>query len=205
MKDVQPPFLQHYRINALRVAAAIGFGVMAVTAAPPPLPVLSPFFEMWGITAIFIAIAGRAWVLLYIGGRKNSELVTSGPYSMTRNPLYVFSLTGITGVGLLTGSLISMTAFVLCAYLAFDMAIRGEEAYLSSRYGHRFHAYRQAVPRFWPDFSLWRESDALPLRSGRALASLRDGVVFILAWIGIELLKVGQDTGLLPVILTLPL
>ncbi len=98
MNDVQPPFLQHYRINALRVAAAIGFGVMAVTAAPPPLPLLSPFFEIWGITAIFVAIAGRAWVLLYIGGRKNSELVTYGPYSITRNPLYVFSLTGITGV-----------------------------------------------------------------------------------------------------------
>lgn len=204
MKNFQLPFLQIYRINALRIAAVLGFGFMAVTAAPPPLPVLSPFFEMWGITAIFIAIAGRAWVLLYIGGRKNSELVTYGPYSITRNPLYVFSLTGIIGVGLLTGSLISMTAFVLCAYLAFEMAIRGEEAYLSSRYGQRFDAYRQTVPRFWPDFFLWRESDALPLSSGRALASLRDGGVFILAWLGIELLKVGQDTGLLPVVVTLP-
>ncbi|WP_165225540.1 methyltransferase family protein [Affinirhizobium pseudoryzae] len=204
MKDIQLPFGQHYRINALRVAGAIGFCFLAITAAPLPLPLLSSFLEICGISAIFIAIAGRGWVLLYIGGRKNSELVTSGPYSITRNPLYVFSLTGITGVGLLTGSLISMTAFVLCAYLAFEMAIRGEEAYLSSRYGHRFQAYKQAVPRFWPDFSLWYESEALPLRSGRALASLKDGIVFILAWIGIELLKVGQDAGLLPVVLALP-
>ena len=161
MNDVQLPFLQHYRINALRGLAALGFCLLAVTAAPPPLPLLSPFLDMLGISAIFTAIAGRGWVLLYIGGRKNSELVTSGPYSISRNPLYVFSLTGIAGVGILTGSLISTTVFVLSAYLAFKMAMRGEEAYLSSRYGQHFEAYRQAVPRFWPDFSLWRESEAV--------------------------------------------
>lgn len=205
MNDVQLPFLQHYRINALRALGALAFCLLAVTAAPPPLPVASLLFEVFGTLAIFVAIAGRGWALFYIGGRKNSELVTFGPYSITRNPLYVFSLIGIAGVGAQTDSLLSMVMFVVAAYLAFDMAMLGEEVYLASRYGRSFEAYRRTVPRFWPDFSLWRECEGVPLRSASALGSLRDGIVFPVAWFAIELLRAGQDAGFLPVVWTLPI
>ncbi|HET9533942.1 MAG TPA: isoprenylcysteine carboxylmethyltransferase family protein, partial [Mesorhizobium sp.] len=38
--------------------------------------------EVFGIGAILIAILGRTWCTLYIGGRKSSEIVTGGPYSV---------------------------------------------------------------------------------------------------------------------------
>jgi protein-S-isoprenylcysteine O-methyltransferase Ste14 len=205
MNDIRIPFLQIYRINALRSLGCMAFCLLAITSPPQSLPLVTVVFEIAGALAIFIAVAGRGWSLFYIGGRKNSELVTTGPYSVSRNPLYFFSLIGIAGVGAQTGSLLSMVIFVLAAYLAFDMAMRGEEAYLGSRYGNGFEEYRAVVPRLWPDFSLWRECDDVPLRSVRAIGSLRDGSAFLGAWIAIEIIRLGQSAGLLPVVWTLPL
>ncbi|YCI06138.1 isoprenylcysteine carboxylmethyltransferase family protein (plasmid) [Ensifer sp. D2-11] len=130
--------------------------------------------------------------------------MTDGPYSISRNPLYLFSLIGIAGVGAQSGSLLSMTVLVLAAYLAFNMAMRGEETYLRSRYGKDFDDYSNSVPRLWPDLSLWRECDDLPLRSSSAVRSLRDAVVFLAAWAAIEIIKLAQSAGLLPVVWTLP-
>jgi protein-S-isoprenylcysteine O-methyltransferase Ste14 len=205
MTDIRVPFLQIYRINALRGLGGAAFCLLAISSAPPALPLVNVVFEVVGTLAIFIAIAGRGWSLFYIGGRKNSELVTAGPYSITRNPLYFFSLLGIAGLGAQTGSLLSMAMLVLAAYLAFDMAMRGEEAFLAGRYGGVFDDYRSRVPRLWPDFSLWRECEDVPLRSAGAVGSLRDGIVFLGAWITIDLIRLGQDAGLLPVVWTMPI
>ena len=55
--------------------------------------------EITGIGLIGVAIIGRLWCTLYLGGRKAAEVVTKGPYSIARNPLYVFSAIGSAGVG----------------------------------------------------------------------------------------------------------
>ena len=56
--------------------------------------------ELAGVALIGVAILGRTWSSLYIGGRKNSVLVQYGPYSLMRNPLYTFSFIGALGIGL---------------------------------------------------------------------------------------------------------
>lgn len=199
------PFPQRHRINILRIVATASFGLLALTAAPRDNPVMDSALELIGGLAIFAAIAGRAWSLLYIWGRKNSELVTVGPYSITRNPLYLFSLIGIAGVGAQTGSLLSMAVMTGGAYFAFVMAMRGEEAFLAGRYGPRFEVYRKTTPRLLPNFSRWREADDTLLRSASAVNGLRDGIVFVAAWFGVELIKLAQSTKLLPVFWTLPI
>src|ERR1700722_14276872 len=50
-----------------------------------------------GLGLIGLCIGGRAWCALYIGGGKTSAVVATGPYSLCRNPLYLFS--AIRGVG----------------------------------------------------------------------------------------------------------
>jgi protein-S-isoprenylcysteine O-methyltransferase Ste14 len=205
MDNVRAPFLQSYRINALRVFGCLAFCALAVTSPPRAPHLMSALIDIAATVAIFSAIAGRAWCLFYIGGRKNAELVNFGPYSITRNPLYFFSLVGIAGLGAKSGSLLIMTALVAVTYLAFDMAMRGEERYLASRYGRTFDDYKSTVPRLWPDFSMWRDSQTVPLHSASAVGSLKDGIVFLVAWIGLELVRVGQAAGTLPVLWVLPI
>ena len=47
--------------------------------------------ETGGVILILVCIVGRTWCTLYIGGNKKRELITAGPYSVVRNPLYVFT------------------------------------------------------------------------------------------------------------------
>lgn len=59
--------------------------------------VLEPM-EVAGLVLRFTAILGWLWNILYIGYQKNSRLITDGPHSISRNPLYLFSLIGVTGI-----------------------------------------------------------------------------------------------------------
>lgn len=53
--------------------------------------------EVLGISLVIFAVLGRFWSILYIGGRKNKEVMQDGPYSMCRHPLYQFSTMGVVG------------------------------------------------------------------------------------------------------------
>ena len=81
--------------------------------------------------------------------RKNEALATSGPYAYTRNPLYLGSL--LIGIGFAiaarswwVGGLILLMFFAI--YLP---VIRGEEAFLSSKFPE-FEEYARRVPRMFP-------------------------------------------------------
>ena len=59
--------------------------------------------QLAGLTLILLAIAGRTWCAVYIGGRKKVSLVQNGPYALVRHPLYTFSIIGAAGIGALMG------------------------------------------------------------------------------------------------------
>ncbi len=198
-------FRQNHLIGALRVLGVVAFCLLAITAPPPRLPMMNALLETAGIVAVFSAIAGRAWCFLYTGGRKDGELVTGGPYSITRNPLYFFSLVGIAGVAVQTGSLLSSTAIATASFVTFNIAIRGEEGDLARRFGERFLEYQQTTPRLLPDLTSWKELEDIPLRSVRALASLRGGVLFLMVWAGVDLIQFAHSVSLLPAFWTLPI
>ncbi|WP_420963158.1 methyltransferase family protein [Brucella sp. IR073] len=138
------------------------------------------WIEDFGALLIFVAILGRAWCTLYIGGKKTVALVKSGPYSISRNPLYFFSFVAVAGLGLQTGS-ISMAAFMtLMAYLIFLPVVLSEEAGLSSAHGAQYEAYRNAVPRFFPRPNLWQDGDSITANPGMLRRTIADGMVFVL-------------------------
>lgn len=97
-----------------------------------------------------VAALGRVWCAAYISGRKNSELVTDGPYSLTRNPLYLFSLAGYFGAGLAFEKLTVAFAFVSLFWLLHWPTIFSEEAKLRAKFPDEYDAYATSVPRFWP-------------------------------------------------------
>jgi hypothetical protein len=93
---------------------------------------------------------GRVWVSAYISGRKTVELVTDGPYSMTRNPLYFFTLMAYVGAGLAFEKLTLVFAFVVFFFATHWSTIHAEEAKLRAAFGDQFDEYASRVPRFVP-------------------------------------------------------
>lgn len=160
--------------------------------------------EAFGLGMIAICIVGRAWCSLYIGGRKKAEIVDRGPYSISRNPLYVFSFIGAFGVGAQTGSVSLALLFLALTFTVFWFTVLREEAWLSEAFGASYADYRARTPRFGPDFSKWRDEGALEIRPRFFLTTLRDGLVFLLAIPLFESIERLQNIGWLVPLLHLP-
>ena len=156
--------------------------------------------EAVGLGAIVISIVGRAWCSLYIGGRKKAEVVSTGPYSLSRNPLYVFSYAGALGVGAQTGSMVIACLFVLIAVIVFHFTIAKEEAWLSAEFGAAYRDYMARTPRCGPDFSKWRDEENPSIKPRFFLTTIRDGLVFLLAIPIFEGVDMAQAAGWLPVL-----
>jgi protein-S-isoprenylcysteine O-methyltransferase Ste14 len=197
--------VQRRRKWRLRVAIAITALILPfVRSRWPAESLLHEVLEETGLVLIATCIFGRAWCILYIGGRKTDQLVDLGPYSVSRNPLYVFSFLGAFGIGLQSGS---MTIGLICLALAaavFVPVVLREEAVLKERFGPVFAAYRARVPRFWPRISAWRDARRMWFSPVLLYSTLRDSLVFALAYPLFELLELAQDQGVLPVLARLP-
>lgn len=110
-----------------------------------------------GCLLVGIASLGRLWCSLYIAGYKTKDLVTKGPYSICRNPLYFFSMLGGIGVGFASET-VTIPAVILIAFaLYYPYVIRYEENKLRQLHGQNYEIYFQRVPRFWPKWSLLTE------------------------------------------------
>jgi protein-S-isoprenylcysteine O-methyltransferase Ste14 len=104
-----------------------------------------------------LPIRAAAWICflagaatLYVGGKKDDQLVTTGPYSICRNPLYLGSfLLGVSG-GLFLESVPLLAALVVMMVIYQQTTIRAEEGVLRARHGPDFDDYVGRVPRIWP-------------------------------------------------------
>ena len=101
----------------------------------------------------FVAGAGlRFWATLYIGGRKETVLVTDGPYSVCRNPLYLGSFLLAVAAALFLNSLVCVAAVLIVALIYMLTTVPVEETFLLARHGEGYEEYARRVPRYWPSF-----------------------------------------------------
>ncbi|HZF25382.1 MAG TPA: isoprenylcysteine carboxylmethyltransferase family protein [Steroidobacteraceae bacterium] len=114
---------------------------------------------MLGLLLIAAAALGRIWCSVFIAGYKDEELVTVGPYSLCRNPLYGLSMLAGLGIGLASRSVILLIATIAVLALLHFRAARDEERALLARHRAAFQRYCERVPRFLPRH--WR-SDTTP-------------------------------------------
>ncbi len=200
--------LSRYQRTRRYVLAALVIVMCALLlvgqSAFPPESLVHEIIEMFGVLLIFLGIVGRLWSTLYIGGRKSAEVVTGGPYSITRNPLYLFSAVAAAGVGAQMGSFTIMIGFALLCALAFHVVILREERFLGEVLGAPYEAYLARVPRFLPRLSLYDEGDTGSFRPKFLKNTLLDGLVFLLAMPFFELIDGAQMSGVLPVLFTVP-
>ena len=76
------------------------------------------------------------------------EIISTGVYRVTRNPMYVgMALLQIAiGVGLANGWIVIAVPVVLV--VVYLTAIRHEEAYLERKFGHAYSDYKESVRRW---------------------------------------------------------
>ena len=196
--------VQKLRKAALLVGLIGVVGLAFVSRSIGGETMLHERLEAFGLGLIVVCIVGRAWCSLYIGGRKKAEIVDRGPYSISRNPLYVFSFMGAFGVGAQTGSVTLASVFLLLTVAVFYATVKREEAWLAGAFGQTYADYCARTPRFGPDFSKWRDADSLEVRPQFFLTTLRDGLVFLLAVPLFESVERLQDLGWLSALVRLP-
>ncbi len=160
--------------------------------------------EWVGIGLILICISGRTWCALYIGGRKTSELVTTGPYSVSRNPLYGFSIIGAVGVGAQLGAVSVALLAGVFAWVIHIVAVIKEERLLLSEHGDTYRQYVAEVPRFLPRLALWKDVEFLEVRPRSVATTFFDACFFLAAIPLGELSEYFHSAGILPAFLRLP-
>lgn len=196
-------FQRRRRIALAVLIAAIFISLLFVGTSTRVPQSFHEHVEQVGIILIVAAIFGRMWCTLYIGGRKSTEIVSGGPYSITRNPLYVFSSLGAAGIGAMSGSVTVSVAFAIITTLAFHYVINVEETYLERTFGEPYRAYMARVPRFFPDPRLFQESDLLTVRPQLLYRTFADGLFFVIAYPFFEMVEYLQNAGVAPVLLRL--
>jgi protein-S-isoprenylcysteine O-methyltransferase Ste14 len=156
-------------------------------------------WEVLSFLLLLVAAFGRVWCAAYISGRKNSELVVDGPYSLSRNPLYFFSFLGFIGAGLafekLTVSLLFAVVF-LCTHWP---AILAEEFKLRNKFGGEYDDYARSVPRFWPRIGPMKLHDSIKLSPKIFNRAVLHCSFIMLVYILAHLIEYGQGADVITV------
>lgn len=128
------------------------FLLLLLVAAPSEVSFLA------GILVAGVGEAGRLWALTYIGPKSRAEgkrradrLIMEGPYSLTRNPLYVANLTIAAGLLLAANRWVLLLAVPLGVVYYYLVAL-AEEEFLAQEFPEQFARFRATVPRFFPRF-----------------------------------------------------
>lgn len=156
-----------------------------------------------GLMLVGVATVGRLWCLLFISGYKSESLITVGPYSLCRNPLYAFSFLGAVGVALCTASLTLTAVLILVCVLYYPIVIRLEETKLAQLHPDTYPNYRRLIPRLVPSFSRFQEPERYEVKPRKFRKRLFDGLGFIwLAGLAITLEDL-HELNLLPTLFQL--
>ena len=131
---------------------------------------LSYPFWIYGAAFIILGELIRLSAVRYAGGRTRTtkvganSLCTSGPYSRTRNPLYIGNVFIYSGVVLLSGGIYMfqlLAVVILYFTFQYSMIISLEEEKLSSVFGQDYSKYKNNVPRIIPLVIPWDSKSEL--------------------------------------------
>lgn len=140
------------------------------------------FWLSFGVASAgaFIRVITSGFAALGTSGRAKvaaeaTELNTTGPYSLVRNPLYVGRILNFTGLAMLSGSWVFGALVFLLAILVYERISVYEEEYLRDKFGTAHADWAQHVPAllprlhgwikpkypFWWKRMIWREQNKL--------------------------------------------
>jgi protein-S-isoprenylcysteine O-methyltransferase Ste14 len=195
------PIIEKLRIPLSRLFAIALLIVILFSESKWDESIIELVLFAGGCFLVAIASLGRLWCSLYIAGYKTDTLITQGPYSMCRHPLYFLSFLGALGVGLATETLLIPLIILIGFGLYYPYIMRSEEADLLQRHGDVYRSYRDATPLFFPNLSMLQEPQSYTVNTQIFRQHIFDALWFI--WlIGImEIIEGFHKLGIIPTIL----
>lgn len=105
-----------------------------------------------GTAGIGLSAAGVVSVLrqrtTVVPHRPVTRLVTTGPYRVSRNPMYAGQAVALVGIGIAMGSWWPLAAAAVGMLATSRLVIGPEEDYLADRFGDEYARYRTRVRRW---------------------------------------------------------
>lgn len=107
------------------------------------------FFGGLVTTLVAQMAMGTSW-RIGVDESEKTDLVTEGPFSVVRNPIFSGMVPASLGIALLVPNVVAIVAVVLLL-LALQIQVRlVEEPYLLKAHGEPYRAYASQVGRFFP-------------------------------------------------------
>ncbi len=151
-----------------RVAISIGLiGALLVEdliSGVVPRDILN-FHDFKALAGLLLVLGGlglRSWAAGFL--TKNTQLTTTGPYALVRNPLYLGSFCLVAGFCLLINDRQDIWVLSIALPLIYGPKVLSEERWLSQNFPHEWPQYAARTRRFLPS------SLALPRLAGWRLA-----------------------------------
>ena len=153
-----------------------------------------PTWYTVAIGALFITTGEflRIWAVGYAGASTRArtlgaarDLVTTGPYSYVRNPLYLGNFLLSFGVCLVANVYWLVAVFVIGYFFQYLPIIALEETYLLVSCGRVYQTYRERVPRFVPKFRPYPNPSIHDFSWTRAIKSEKRTLTAIVCVIGL--------------------
>ena len=107
---------------------------------------------MAGGSVALLGLAIRAWATGHL--RKNDCLAVSGPYSLTRNPLYFGSFLIGVGFSLAGRDPTILVVFLVCFAVLYGPVMQREIDTLKRLFAEQYASYQESVPLFFPRLRL---------------------------------------------------
>ena len=173
------------------------FKIRSFTPIPFILALLYFAKPVWHTVLIGVpcVVAGeflRVWAVGYAGASTRArtlgaarDLVTTGPYSYVRNPLYLGNFLLSLGVCLVAGVYWLVAVLVVGYFLQYLPIIAVEEAYLLEACGSVYQTYRERVPRFVPQFRSYPDPSPHDFSFTRAIKSEKRTLTAVICVVGL--------------------
>jgi protein-S-isoprenylcysteine O-methyltransferase Ste14 len=157
IESIKKPFLW---LGVIALLIAVAFSEPSVSRGESHTTA-----KLIGYTLITLAMLGRIWCAIYIDGYKNDQLIQDGPYSMCRNPLYLFSFVGVVGILIGIKAYLLLLIVIPIYWLYYFYVVTSEERRLVHIFGREFIEYRDRVNRFLPSLKHYWSRDTIEVNS----------------------------------------
>jgi len=190
-------------MSRILVAAALAAGFLTAPVIVDGTA-LGGLMKLAGFVLLTACAIGRIYSTAFIGGVKNKELMTAGPYAAHRNPLYFYSLLGAAGVGLMSLQ-VTTFAVLFCGFLILYVGlIDREEKFLAEKFGEEFARYKARVPRLLPDFKKYTAPAEMLFQPKYLAKAVADAVWWFAPVPLFEFARYLQETGVIEALMVVP-